>query len=151
MLHSAVLLTSITQQHIACSLVYMAMSIMHTYATCLFCAWPDLFMICWMEHAPFSTKNTTPGGDRCHTGILTPHTSSGFESSGTPAGNTEFSESQQAVTAGPEGKEGAKKGAPKDERPWLQKNWIFLIPAGMLVCLTCYATLAAVKHHCGTC
>ena len=57
----------------------------------------------------------------------------GFDPGSVSAGNAEYSEAKQAAA---DGKEGPKKAPPKDERPWLQKNWIFLIPAGMLVRLS---------------
>lgn len=32
-----------------------------------------------------------------------------------------------------EGKEGGKEPPPPDERSWLQKNWLLLLPVGFVV------------------
>lgn len=57
----------------------------------------------------------------------------GLEPSGLPEGSTIYPESQDAAQGGGAGSEG-KKMPVKDERSWIMKNWIFLVPAGMLVC-----------------
>lgn len=59
----------------------------------------------------------------------------GLEPSGLPEGTTVYPEAQEAG-AGPGlfGGDAKKKTPVKDERSWIMKNWIFLIPAGMLVC-----------------
>ena len=57
-----------------------------------------------------------------------------LEPGGLVKGTTLFPESQDPGSEqGPDG-EPRKKIPKKDERTWIQKNWIFLIPAGMLVC-----------------
>ena len=57
----------------------------------------------------------------------------GLEPSGLPEGSTMYPESQDAAQGGGVGGEGKKKVPVKDERSWILKNWIFLVPAGMLV------------------
>lgn len=70
----------------------------------------------------------------CLTAVGTHHAAfTGLDSSGLPEGSTIYPESQDPGSKlGLEG-EGRKKVPVKDERHWLVKNWIFLIPAGMLV------------------
>lgn len=58
----------------------------------------------------------------------------GLEPSGLPEGTTIYPESQEPGSGQGLDGEGKKKVPVKDERNWLLKNWIFLIPAGMLVC-----------------
>ena len=58
----------------------------------------------------------------------------GLEPSGLPEGSTMYPESPDAAQGGGVGGEGKKKVPVKDERSWFLKNWIFLVPAGMLVC-----------------
>ena len=50
-----------------------------------------------------------------------------------PAAATDYPEAQQGATGAANGSPSPKKAPPPDERPWWQKNWIFLIPAAMLV------------------
>ena len=57
----------------------------------------------------------------------------GLEPSGLPEGSTMYPESQDAAQGGSVGGEGKKKVPVKDERSWILKNWIFLVPAGLLV------------------
>lgn len=52
---------------------------------------------------------------------------------GIPAAATDYPEAQQGAAGTADGSPTPKKAPPPDERPWWQKNWIFLIPAGMLV------------------
>ena len=51
-----------------------------------------------------------------------------------PEGTTIYPEAQDAGAGQAFGGEAKKKTPVKDERSWIMKNWIFLIPAGMLVC-----------------
>jgi hypothetical protein len=53
-----------------------------------------------------------------------------------PEGTTIYPESQDPGAAQGVGGDPKKKAPVKDERSWIMKNWIFLIPAGMLV--SCY-------------
>ncbi|KAL3137666.1 hypothetical protein ABBQ38_004941 [Trebouxia sp. C0009 RCD-2024] len=57
----------------------------------------------------------------------------GLEPSGLPEGSTEYPESQDTAQGGGVGSVGKKKIPVKDERSWILKNWIFLVPAGLLV------------------
>ncbi|KAL3150763.1 hypothetical protein ABBQ32_000537 [Trebouxia sp. C0010 RCD-2024] len=57
----------------------------------------------------------------------------GLEPSGLPEGSTEYPESQDTAQGGGVSSEGKKKVPVKDERSWILKNWIFLVPAGLLV------------------
>lgn len=50
-----------------------------------------------------------------------------------PEGTTIYPESQDPGAAQGMGGDPKKKAPVKDERSWIMKNWIFLIPAGMLV------------------
>ena len=55
----------------------------------------------------------------------------GLEPGGLPEGSTIYPESQDGAPGA--GSDAKKKVPVKDERSWIMKNWIFLIPAGMLV------------------
>ncbi|DBB12595.1 TPA: hypothetical protein ACH3X3_005383 [Trebouxia sp. C0006] len=57
----------------------------------------------------------------------------GLEPSGLPEGTTIYPESQDPGAAQGMGGDLKKKAPVKDERSWIMKNWIFLIPAGMLL------------------
>ncbi|KAL0033789.1 hypothetical protein WJX77_005187 [Trebouxia sp. C0004] len=57
----------------------------------------------------------------------------GLEPSGLPEGTTIYPESQDPGASQGMGGDPKKKAPVKDERSWIMKNWIFLIPAGMLL------------------
>ncbi len=77
--------------------------------------------------------------NRCLAGAAfgDPVTAGGGLSAGAPAGTQQQQQQQQGQRQqqGKEGKEG-KPAPPPDDRNFLQKNWIFMVPVGLLVHLS---------------
>ena len=67
-------------------------------------------------------------------------TAAGSQAKGLFSQDPTLNVAKQAQQA-PQGGQGDKKVPPKDERSWLQKNWIFLLPLGLVVSISATSNL----------